>query len=130
MKRAAAVVLLAVFTAMVFGIQEISEAQTPEKETAVEKHRRELQERLRKMPQNAVVRVERRGLPRIDGVLQDIGADSITLLVSKDGNRTTVTIRYDEIRDVDELRGHALRNTLIALGIVGVLVGTCAAAAN
>jgi acid phosphatase family membrane protein YuiD len=46
-------------------------------------------------------------------------------------DRRRETIPFAEIRKIDEVRGHALRNVLIGVGIgVAVLVGTCAAAVN
>lgn len=55
--------------------------------------------------------------------------DAITVTILEKQNRRRETIPFAQIRNIDEVRGHKLRNVLIGVGVgVAVLVGTCAAA--
>ena len=64
-------------------------------------------------------------------MLEEVTPDAITVTVLEGDNRTKESILIDEIRSIEPVRGHKLRNVLIGVGIAAaVLVGTCAAAAN
>ena len=128
MKRVAVVVISAVMTALVCGVTETG-AQGSGDERAAQARREAVQSRLAEIPIGAVVRIERVNGPRIDAVLESVEADAITVVIPKGADRTPLTIPVADIRKVDELHGHALRNVLIGFGIAAaVLVGLCASA--
>ena len=59
----------------------------------------------------------------------DVLQDAIVVTILEGQDRRRETIPFADIRKIDEVRGHALRNVLIGVGIgVAVLFGTCAAA--
>ena len=131
MKRAAAVVLIAVLMAAVSGIDAPSLARDQQAPQPAGAQAQAIAARARRIGTNRVVRIERADGTRVNGLLETIAADSITVTILERDNRRRETIPYAEIRRIDEVRGHALRNVLIGVGIgVAVLVGTCAAALN
>jgi hypothetical protein len=104
-------------------------------ETTTTKHRRKIAERVAKIPPNSVVEIERTDESELKAVLLGVTPDAITVSLLEEPNRgTKVTISISDIEDIEQVRGRALRNTLIVLGITGAavaaLVGVCAASAN
>lgn len=131
MRRIAVVVVAALLTALVSGVTDASWAQQPENDRALQARREALLARLAEIPAGAVVRIERVNGVKIAAVLEEVGSDSITVVIPKGDDRTRLTIPIDEIRKVDEVRGHALRNVLIGFGVTAaVLVGLCASSLN
>ena len=129
MKRAAAVVLAALLIAAVSGIDAPSLAHDWQAAQPADPHAQAIAARARRIGTNRVVRVERTDGTRLNGLLESIAADAITVTILERDNRRRATIPFGDIRRIDEVRGHALRNVLIGVGIgVAVLVGTCAAA--
>jgi hypothetical protein len=62
-------------------------------------------------------------------VLEEVMPDAMTVIILEGQDRRRETIPFADISKVNEVRGHKLRNVLIAVGIgAAVLVGTCAAA--
>ncbi len=128
MRRALSVVLIAVLIASVAGIDVPSWAREQTTQ-ASDPHQREIASRAARIGVNRVVRIERMDGTRINAVLESILPDAIVVTILEQQNRRTETIPFADIDDIDEVRGHALRNVLIGIGIgVAVLVGTCAAA--
>lgn len=126
MSRAAVVVLIALLAAAVSGIDAPSLAQPVQ---PADSHAQAMAARARRIGTNRVVRIERADGTRVNGLLESIAVEAITVTILERDNRRRETIRFAEIRRIDEVRGHALRNVLIGVGIgVAVLVGTCAAA--
>jgi len=134
MKRVMAVLVAFALLTGISGVNQVSlgadqgEATTP-------KHRRKIAERVAKIPTNSVVEIERTDESELKAVLLGVTPDAITVSLLEEPNRgTTVTISISDIEDIEQVRGRALRNTLIVLGITGAalvaLVGACAASAN
>jgi hypothetical protein len=131
MKRAAAIVLIALLVAAVSGIDAPSLAHDGQAAQPPDAHVQALAARATRIGMNRVVRIERTDRTRLNGLIESIAADAITVTILERDNRRRETIPFAEIRRIDEVRGHALRNVLIGVGIgVAVLVGTCAAALN
>jgi hypothetical protein len=131
MKRAAAIVLIAVLMAAVSGIDATSLARDQQAAQPAGAQAQAIAARARRIGINRVVRIERTDGTRLNGLIETIAADAITVTSLERDNRRSETIPFAEIKRLDEVRGHALRNVLIGVGIgVAVLVGTCAAALN
>ena len=131
MKRAAAIVLIALLVAAVSGIDAPSLAHAGQAAQPADPRAQAIAARATRIGTNRVVRIERTDGTRLNGLLESIAADAITVTILERDNRRRETIPFAEIRRIDEVRGHALRNVLIGVGIgVAVLVGTCAAALN
>ena len=128
MKRALIVVLIALLIASVSGVNGASLAVQREAAPADDAHQQAIAERVRKIGAHRVARIERTDGTTVDALVEAVLGDAITVtILEKQGNRRE-TIPVAEIRKIDEVRGHALRNVLIGVGIgVAVLVGTCAA---
>jgi hypothetical protein len=128
-KRAAAIVLVALLIAAVSGFDSPSLARDWQAAQPADPHAQAIAARATRIGTNRVVRIERTDGTRLNGLLESVGADAVTVSILERDNRRRETIPFAEIRRIDEVRGHALRNVLIGVGIgVAVLVGTCAAA--
>ncbi len=126
MKRALVVIVVALLVASVSGINDASLALEQEAAQATGAHEREIASRVRKIGVNHVVRIERADGGRSNAVLEEVLPDAVVVNILEGQNFRRETIPFAEIRKIDEVRGHALRNVLI---VVGILVGTCAVAA-
>ena len=128
MKCALIVIVVALLIASVSGVNDASLALEQEA-TQATAHEREIAARVSRIGVNRVVRVERADGGRSNALLEDVLPDAIVVTILEGQNRRRETIPFAEIRRIDEVRGHALRNVLIGVGIgAAVLVGTCAAA--
>ena len=177
MKRAMAVVLLAVLTVVVSGIDAASSAPPGTDTQNEEARRQQVAARLNKLAAGSIVRIERTdgerlsvvlvearpdvitvlllgGAPvrsqtipfgeieeveagdrrvvriehidgrRFNALLESVTRDAITVRLLEDENRAQETIPLGEITQIEEVRGHVLRNVLIGVGIgVGVCAG-------
>lgn len=131
MKRALIVIVVALLIASVSGVNDATLALAQEAAQATAAHEREIAARVSRIGVNRVVRIERAAGGRFNAVLEDVLPDAIVVTILEGQTRRRETIPFAEIRKIDEVRGHALRNVLIGVGIgVAVLVGTCAAAVN
>ena len=129
MSRALIVIVVALLIASVSGVSDASLALEQEATQPTGAHEREIAARVAGIGVNRVVRIERTDGDRSDAVLEDVLPDSIVVTILEGQNRRRETIPFAEIRKIDEVRGHTLRNVLIGAGIgVAVLVGACAAA--
>ena len=130
MKRALSVVLIATLVASIAGIDTTSLAREQTAQAA-DPHQREIAARAARIGVKRLVRIERTDGTTVNAVLEDILPDAIVVTILEQQDRRTETIAFADIDDIDEVRGHALRNVLIGVGIgVAVLVGTCAAVAS
>jgi hypothetical protein len=128
-KRAAVIVLVAFLIAAVSGIDGASLAHDREAAQPADPHAQAIAARANRIGLNRVVRIERTDGTRVNGLLERVDADGLAVAILEKDNRRRETILFADIRKIDEVRGHALRNVLIGVGIgVAVLVGTCAAA--
>lgn len=131
MKRIAYVVLFALTTAAIFGVNDASAERTGQTAQTADAHRQAIAAQLKRIPLDSVVRIDQTDGQRLDAVLRDITADAVVVAMLGGPNRQQTTIPIDDIRRIERLRGHALRNVLIVAGIsAAVLVGACAAALN
>lgn len=131
MKRALVVILIAVMIAAVIGVNDSSLAREQQTPATEEAHRIAIASRVQNIEVNRVVRIEKIDGSKIDAVLQEATRDAIAVMVLDGTDRRRETIPLSQIQKISELRGHKLRNVLIAAGIgFGVLVGTCAATAH
>lgn len=174
MKRAMAVVLLAVLTAVVSGIEAASLEPQDKDASREEARRQEIARRLNAIAAGSIVRIERvdgedvsavlvkatpdaitivlldepavksdtiplneikqietanRRVVRIEhtdgrsfnAILEDVTPNAITVTLLE-GRNAKETIPFGEIKRIEEVRGHLLRNILIG---VGVGVGLC-----
>ena len=133
MKRVLTVVLMAVLTAYVSGVDNTTSAAeglvqaTPQRIA----HRQELVEQLQTMKAGTPIEVERASGEKIKAVFQSVTADTITVILPGAGQGVPQTIALDEITRIKKLGGHMARNVLIGVGVaVAALVGVCAAAAS
>lgn len=72
-----------------------------------------------------VVRIEHADGRTFNAMLEDVTPDAITVTHLEGQNRAKETIPLGEIKKIEEVRGHMLRNVLIG---VGVAVGVCTGA--
>jgi hypothetical protein len=133
MKRVMTVVLMAVLTAYVSGVDNTTWAaealvqDTPQRVA----HRQALVEQLQKVKAGTPIEVERATGEKIKAVFQNVTADAITVILPGGGRGVPQTIALDEITRIKKLGGHLARNVLIGVGVaVAALVGVCAAAAS
>ena len=133
MKRVMMVVLMAVVTAYVSGVDNTTWAaegllqDTPQRVA----HRQELVEQLQTMKAGTPIEVQRASGEKIKAVFQSVTADTITVVLPGGGQGVPQTIALDEIRRIKKLGGHVARNVLIGVGVaIAALVGVCAAAAS
>jgi hypothetical protein len=127
-KRALIVIIVALLIASVSGVNDASRALEQGAGQASGAHEREIASRVTRIGVNHVVRIERARGGRSDALLEQVLPDAIVVTILEGKDRRRETIPFTEIRKIDEVRGHALRNVLIGVGIgVAVLVGTCAA---
>jgi hypothetical protein len=130
-KRALIVIVVALLIASVSGVNDASLALEQEATQATGAHEREIAARVSRIGVNRVVRIERADGATSNALLEDVLPVAIVVTFMEGPDRRRETIPFAEIRKIDEVRGHALRNVLIGVGIgVAVLVGTCAAAVN
>ena len=129
MKRAIVVVLIALLVASVSGINDGSLANERDAAQAADAHQQAIASRVSRIGVNRVVRIERTDGTISNALLEEVMPDAITVTIMEKQDRRRETIPFSQIRKIDEVRGHTLRNVLIGVGIgVAVLVGTCAAA--
>jgi hypothetical protein len=126
-KRALIVIVVALLIASVSGVNDATLALAQEAAQVTGAHEREIAARVSRIGVNRVVRIERAAGGRFNAVLEDLLPNAIVVTILEGQNRRRETIPFAEIRKIDEVRGHTLRNVLIGVGIVAVLVGTCAA---
>jgi len=137
MRRILAVAVIGMLTTLLLGVDDISGA---EQDSATQRAARRAQvaSRIAKLRPGATVIIERYDLTKINAVIQDIGADSVTVLV-QDPRRggvvsavTTQTIALDDIRSINEVSVAKMSRTsktlIVAAVVAGVitLVGVCA----
>lgn len=123
MKRALIVAMVASLVASVSGITDASLALEQRASAADD-----IASRVATIGVNRVVRIERVDGGRFNALLEEVHPDGVVVTILEGQDRRRETIAFSEIRKIDEVRGHALRNVLIGVGIgVAVLVGTCAA---
>jgi hypothetical protein len=128
-KRASVVVLIALLIAAVSGIDGASLPRPQSATQPGDAHAQAIAARARRIGTSRVIRIERTDGTRLNALLERVEADGLAVTILEKDNRRSETIPFSEIMKVDEVRGHALRNVLIGVGIgVAVLVGTCAAA--
>jgi hypothetical protein len=128
-KRALIVVMIALLIASVSGINDASLASEPQAAPPGDAHQRAIASRVSKIGVNRVVKIERTDGTTANALLEEVLPDAITVAILEKQTRRRETIPFAEIRKIDEVRGHVLRNVLLGVGIgVAVLVGTCAAA--
>ena len=131
MKRALIVIMVALLIAAVSGVTDASlalELQQGASQTS-SAHDREIAERAARIGVNHVIRIERMDGGRSNALLEDVLPDAIVVTILDGQDRRRETILFTEIRRINEVRGHALRNVLIGVGIgMAVLIGTCAVA--
>jgi hypothetical protein len=133
MKRVMVVVLMAVITAYLSGVDNTTWAaegvtqDTPQRVA----HRQTLVEQLEKMKAGTPIEVERASGEKIKAVFQNVTADAITVILPGGGRGVPQTIALDEVKRIKRLGGHIARNVLIGVGVaVAALIGVCAAAAS
>ena len=131
MTRALTVVLIAVLIASFSGINNTSLAQEQQAGPASDAQQRDTLSRANRIGVNRVVRITRMDGTKSNALLEEVTGDAITVVLLDGPDRRRETISVADIRKIEEVRGHALRNVLIGVGIgVAVLVGACAVALN
>lgn len=127
MKRAMTVVLVAGPTAVASGINAASLAPQATDAPKEEARRQEVAARLNELAAGSIVRIERTDGTTFNALLERVTPAAITVTLLEKGNRTQETIPLGEIKKIEEVRGHLLRNVLIGVGIaVGVCTGISA----
>jgi hypothetical protein len=129
MKRVVAVLLAAALMADVFGLSDTSLAREPQAAPGAQTPRPEVVKRLGQIPIKSVVKIERTDGTKLNAYLEEVTPDTITVAVLEKDSQRRETIPVADIKKIEEVRGHALRNVLIGVGIgVAVVFGACAVA--
>ena len=133
MKRVMMIVLMAVVTAYVSGIDNTAWAAAGQDRDTPQlaAHRQALVEQLQRMRAGTPIQVERTSGEKVDAVFQGVTADAIAILLPEGGRGVPQTIALDQIKQIKTLGGHKARNVWIGVGVaVAALVGVCAAASR
>ena len=131
MKGVIAVLLVAMLMTEMFGLEGVSLAREPQAAQGASTRRPEVVKRLARIPLKSVVKIERIDGTKLNAFLEEVTPDAITVTILEKTNRTKEIIPIEDIKKIEEARGHTLRNILIGVGIgFGILVGSCAASAS
>lgn len=132
MRRALTVVVIAVLTAMISGVNDTTWALQKQDTQTRDAHQKEIAARLAGIPIGSPIEVEPVRGPKFQALLEDVTADAITVRVAAANYAVTRTIPVDEIKTVKRISrigSSKARTVLKVAGITAaVLVGTCAAA--
>lgn len=127
MKRVAAVLLVALLNALVFGI---TGSAAPSRDTAQDKEQARQEAILKKAREIApgtVVRIVRMDGTEVDAILDNVLPDTIDILLVTRTSRTPATVALGSIRSIKPLKGSALKSFAKTMGIgVAALTGLCA----
>jgi len=137
MRRVLATAVIGVLATLLLGV-DISGAQQ-DRDASQRAARAQVASRIAKLRPGATVIIERDDGTKLNAVIQDIGADSVTVLVQdpRGGGGvaavTTQTIPVNDIRSIKEVSVAKMSRTsktlIVAAVVAGVitLVGVCAA---
>jgi hypothetical protein len=136
MKRALAIVLIAVMTAAVSGINDQSWARERQSTQApsTDAHRDLIRSRALALPVDSPVEIEPFMGRKYKAILLGVQADAILIKVLSANDVSTRVVSLDEIKNIRKTtltrsQARLARNILIGLGITAaVLVGACAIA--
>jgi hypothetical protein len=137
MKRVLAVVLIAALTTLMVGIDRTTWAGQLADQKKSDQQRAAVVKALREMDRGTTARVERKNGEKFDVVIQEITADTITVLRQDRTQVSSETIAISEIAKIKKTSvkkmgtaSKILIGTAIGLGLlVAVAVGTCSASA-
>jgi hypothetical protein len=135
MRRVVTVLLVFALMVGMTGVDTVS-LRAEQGTSKAQAHRQKMADRANRIPLNTIVEIRHADGRKFKALLQDVGADAITAVVVDERNRgDKVVIPFADLRRIDPVRDHTVRNVLIGVGVgVGALfllvVGTCAAAAN
>jgi hypothetical protein len=138
MKRALAIVLIAVVTAAVSGINDQSWARERQSAQApdTDAHRDLVRSRALALPADSPVEIEPLVGRKYKAILVGVQSDAILIKLLSGNDVSTRVVSFDEIKNIGKTKltrsqRHLARNILIGLGItVAVVVGACAIEAN
>jgi hypothetical protein len=136
MKRALAVVLIAVVTAVVSGINDQSWARERQSNQPADTdaHGDLIRTRALAIPIDSPVEIEPLSGRKYKAILVGVQSDAILVRLLSSGDTSTHTIALDQIKNIKTTKltrsqGHLARNILIGLGVTAaILVGACAIA--
>lgn len=133
MRRALSVVLLAVFTAAVSGVHEVSGAGQDRSQADGDAPRQEVARRLAEMPIGSPLEIETVRGGKVQAILESVAPDVVTVRLVSGSYTLSRTIPLDEIKSVRRIRrvGGISTGTKVGIGVVvglGVAVGVCSAA--
>ena len=130
MKRAAAVVFIALINAIAFGIQGAAMPGPADGQDREAIRQAKIIQQASRIPPGAGVRIERVDGTRVDGLFDRVNGDSLEILQVENGHRTTIVVPIKDVRAVSLLKGSALKKIAVASGVaLAVLFGLCLAAA-
>jgi cytochrome c-type biogenesis protein CcmH/NrfG len=134
MKRVIAVIVIAALTTLMIGIDRTSWAGQDRDQKKVEKQKAAVARNLAGMQRGSPATLERTDGTKIDVVIEEITADTITVLrQDQDRSLGTETIAIADIAKIEKMSpkkagksSKALIGTAIALGVIVGLVAVCA----
>ena len=135
MNRAISVVLVALLTAVMSGIDESWASQT-RTAAEVEAHRQQIADRLKNIPIGSPIEIEPETGREFQAYLESVTPDEITVKLVSGRYSLSRTVRVDEIRNLKRIRSvgggpSTAKKVAIGVGIgLGVAVGVCAASLN
>lgn len=134
MKRVVAVVLIAALTTLMVGIDKTSWASQDRDQKKREKQRAAVARNLGEMRRGSTARIERMDGSKVDVVIQEITADTITVLRQERDQAVTETITIADIAKIEKTSlkkmGTASKVLIgVAVGL-GLLVAACASASS
>ena len=139
MKRVLAVVIAAVMASLSFGVNKVAWALENTADQSRDTERAQVARRLAGLRPGATVSIELMSGVRIKGVIDDIDADEITVLIEEPRRAgipsrvVTQTVPIDAIRSIKEVRVGLVAKSVIAAAVAAgllVLLGVCAAASS
>jgi hypothetical protein len=138
MRRVLAVALIAALTTMMLGIDRTSWASQERDQAKQTKQRAEVMQALSEMRRGSTATIERQDGRKTDVVIQEITADSVTVMRQERDHVVTETIPISDIAKIKKISLKKMSKTsklaigtAVALGVIVVAaLAACAAATS
>jgi uncharacterized membrane protein affecting hemolysin expression len=115
MRRALTVIVVAILTAVLSGIHDPSMA-AEEQQAQLEGHRQVIATQVQGLPVGTAVRIDMIDGRHLDGVIEQVNADSIVAIVSEGRQVSTQTVAFADIKRIQSDKVYRRHKRNIAIG--------------